>query len=377
MFLTANRAGPEIAESRILVARPSLPSANALLPWLSKIDANRWYSNFGPLLQDFESRLAGRFARPTRVVTSVNATQALTLTLRALGIRAGTLCAMPAWTFVASAHAVAEAGLTPWFLDVDPQTWMLDPERVRSDLKCAPGPVGAVLVVAPFGQMPDVTAWEQFQAESGLPVVIDAAAAFDQARDARIPLVVSLHATKVLGIGEGGFLATEDGALADRVRELTTYGFNGDRNARRQATNAKLSEYAAAIGHAALDAWSEDRRRFQNTGQSLRLGLAPEPRITFQTGWSLHWVTSVCMIRLPGPLALPVAEALDQSGIDTRAWWGGGCHQTDAFRDCPRTDLTHTAILAQSSLGLPFAQDMPLQDVDRVCEVLKGVLKRL
>jgi hypothetical protein len=68
----------------------------------------------------------------------VNATQGLSLTLRALGAGEGGLCAMPAWTFVASAHAVTEAGLTPWFLDVDPETSMLDPERRSFAARPAP-----------------------------------------------------------------------------------------------------------------------------------------------------------------------------------------------------------------------------------------------
>lgn len=374
MVLAATLTHLAPTASRLPVSRPRLPAAQALLPWLSQIDANRWYSNFGPLLRGFEDRLAGRFAGPTRVVTMVNATQGLSLTLRALGAGEGGLCAMPAWTFVASAHAVTEAGLTPWFLDVDPETWMLDPERVKAELRRAPGAVEAVLLVAPFGQMPDVDAWLAFQAETGVPVLIDAAAAFDQARDARLPLVVSLHATKALGIGEGGFLATEDGALADRVRELTTYGFRGDRNARGPATNAKLSEYSAAVGHAALDAWEADRRSFLRVGQRMRLSLALEPGILFQRGWSLQWVTSVCVVQLPGPWAAPAAEALETLGIETRAWWGRGCHASDAFRDCPRGDLSHTEDLARSSLGLPFASDMDDHDVNRVCGGLRRIV---
>lgn len=374
MVLAATQPDQNPTGSRLPVSRPRLPAAQALLPWLSQIDTNRWYSNFGPLLRGFEDRLAERFRSPTRIVTAVNATQALSLTLRALGGRTGGLCAMPAWTFVASAHAVAEAGLIPWFLDVDPETWMLDPERVKAEIGHAPGVVEALLLVAPFGRMPDVDAWLGFQEETGVPVLIDAAAAFDQARDARLPLVVSLHATKALGIGEGGYLATEDPALADRVREFTTYGFRGDRNARGLATNAKLSEYAAAVGNAALDAWETDRRSFQRVGQRLRIGLALEPGILFQPGWSLQWVTSVCVIRLPGPWAAPVAEALGSLGIDTRAWWGGGCHTSDAFRSCPRQDLTHTEDLAKSSLGLPFAPDMDSQDIDRVCDGLREIM---
>lgn len=234
------------------VARPELPKAEAVLPYMRQIDESRWYSNFGPLLTEFETRLAARFEPGTQIVTCANATQALALTLQAMQLPKGSLCAMPAYTFVATAHAVIAAGLIPYFLDVDPDDWMLRPQTVRQALARAPGAISAVILVAPFGLMPDPASWLALREETGVAVLLDAAAAFDDAHAAALPTVVSLHATKVLGIGEGGFLATEDGDLAQRVRQLTTYGFKGSRESRIPATNAKLSEYAGAIGLAPL-----------------------------------------------------------------------------------------------------------------------------
>src|SRR3954469_25766004 len=74
----------EVAVPPVPVARPLMPSAEAILPYLQRIDAKRWYSNFGPLLIELEARLAARFTRPTLVCTAVNGTQALTLALQAL-----------------------------------------------------------------------------------------------------------------------------------------------------------------------------------------------------------------------------------------------------------------------------------------------------
>lgn len=304
------------------------------------------------------------------MVTSVNATQALTLTLKAMNLPAGSLCAVPAWTFVATAHAVVQAGLTPWFVDVDRQTWMLDPATVRAALATAPGHVSAVAPVSAFGRMPDLDAWTAFRADTGVQVLIDAAAAFDQASDARLPLVVSLHATKVLGLGEGGYLATCDADLAARVRQLTTYGFNGSREANFVATNAKLSEYAAAVGLAALDAWPADRLRFALAAQSLRMALALTPQVAFQPGWGTDWVTSVCVVTVPEGTVDQVEEALAAQGVDTRRWWGVGCHRSPAFDTFPHADLSATDALAGSSLGLPFAIDLSPRDVDRIAGAL-------
>ena len=102
------------------VMRPKLPSARSILPYLSSIDSSGVYSNFGPLSMQLENRLAAHFGVVDNSVTTVaNATLGLTLALLSQNVRAGTLCVIPAWTFVASAQAAILAGLVPYFVDVD------------------------------------------------------------------------------------------------------------------------------------------------------------------------------------------------------------------------------------------------------------------
>ena len=361
-----------VAPGNLPVARPRLPSADDILPYLRRIDDARWYSNFGPLLTELELRLASRFTDGAVAATVVNATQALTLTLQAMDLPAGSLVATPSWTFVATAHAIVQAGLTPWFLDVDHASQMLDPALVRDRLASAPSKVSAVLPVAAHGAMPDIEAWLAFRDETGLAVLLDAAAAFDAARDARLPTVISLHATKVLGMGEGGFLVTDDAALAFRVRRMTTYGFNGTREALIAGTNAKLSEYTAAVGLAALDRWPADRLRFFLAAQHTRIGLAMTPSVVLQSGWGSDWVSSVCVVRLLQGAAEAAAQTLINHGVETRRWWGQGCHLDAAFAGYPLTDLPVTERLARSVIGLPFAIDLAREDVDRVVLALRA-----
>lgn len=356
------------------IARPELPKAEALLPYLRRIDHARWYSNFGPLLLEFEAELGSRLEGQSHVVTCANATQGLSLSLQALQLPPGSLCAMPAFTFVATAHAVVAAGLKPYFLDVDPDTWTLQPHTVRRALANAPEPVSAVIVVAPFGLMPDLASWLAFREEVGLPVLLDAAAAFDALRQAPIPSVVSLHATKVLGIGEGGFLATDDAALAQRVRQLTTFGFQGSRDSQIVATNAKLSEYAGAMGLAALAAWPHNRLRWLRAAHTMLAAMVKLPDVSFQPGWGLTWATSVCCVKLPDGAADAVEQTLTREGVETRRWWGLGCHASPAFADCPRGDLSHTERLGRSVIGLPFSIDLDNAQISRIAAALsRGV----
>lgn len=347
------------------VARPRLPPAARVLPYLREIDANGWYSNHGPLTRRFQAGLAGHWGIEAGQLTLLaNATAALTLALLACGAAPGSRCLMPSWTFAASAGAVRAAGLVPHFTDVRRDTWAPDPAEVQA-LALAGG-VGAILVVAPFGAPLDILAWDAVQAATGVPVVIDAAAAFDTLRAGgpmalgACPMAVSLHATKVFGIGEGGALLSRDPRLLERVRRLANFGFLGTREAALPGVNAKLSEYAAAIGLAGLETWRDTRARWAAVTRSYRAGLhGMEASPGFGTGW----VGSTLNVLLPGAAALP-------SGIGTLRWWGGGCHAQPAYRDCPRQPLPVTEDLARRCTGLPFWQDLPAAGIAVVCAAL-------
>lgn len=359
----------------LIVARPFMPLAAAITPYLDRIDRTGWYSNFGPLLTEMERRIAERFETPVGIATVANGTQALTLALMASRARQGTLCAVPSWTFVATLHAVATAGMIPWMVDVDPETWMIDPERLKAQLADAPGPVGAVIPVGAYGTIPDLKAWADFREQTGLPVIADCAAGFDACRRAEVPVMVSLHATKALGVGEGGFVASVDKALIRRIHETTTYGFRGTRESQFPATNAKLSEYAAAVGLASLDAWPSTRLRYAAVARLLRVALTDAPQVRFQLGWGLDWVSSTCIVRLPDGGADRIEASLKAEGIDTRRWWGRGCHTSPAFANLPRQPLPVTAVLADSVLGLPYYADMSLDEVDRLASAVLAAVK--
>jgi dTDP-4-amino-4,6-dideoxygalactose transaminase len=356
----------------IPVARPRLPTREAISPYLDRIDAARRYANNGPLNAELQHRLAARLGWRASIITVANGTVALSLALRAAGAQPGTLCLMPAWTFVASAHAALAAGLTPYFVDVDAETWMLDPSAIRTAIAEAPDRVGAIMPVAAFGRTPDLAAWRQVADETGLPVIVDGAAAFDGLHGAAVPVTVSLHATKTVAAGEGGYVASEDHDFLERVRRLSSFDFAGSRVSHTPATNAKLSEYAAAVALASLDGWPADRARFAFTAQRLRAGLALTPEVAFQPGWGHDWISSVCVVRTPDGAARGLAEALAAQGIETRAWWGEGCHRQPAFARCPRLPLPVTERLASATLGLPYFIDLEADATARLAEAVQA-----
>ncbi|HYW54067.1 MAG TPA: DegT/DnrJ/EryC1/StrS family aminotransferase [Dongiaceae bacterium] len=359
------------------VCKPQLPSADRLLPYLRDIDAARWYSNDGQLVRRFERRLSEHADAPSpgHVAAACNATAALTATLLALETAPGSLCMMPAWTFAATGQGVVRAGLVPWFVDVD-EVGSLAPAAARRFAVDAPGRLGAVVAVSPFGRPLDARGWETFQHETGLPVVLDGAAAFDTVRASAVPVVVSLHATKVLGTGEGAFVTCADARRMRAVRERINFGFAGSREAVASAMNAKMSEYAAAVGLAALDEWSAARDAFRRVALDYAAALRGIPGLRLQSGYGTEWVSATTVVETPPGRLEAVEDALSESGIGSRRWWGDGLAAQRAFARYPRSALPVTAALAASTLGLPCWPDLGGDTVARIAEIVHAACAR-
>lgn len=348
------------------VARPKLPGADQLLRFLKHIDEARYYSNWGGLVVRLERELEALWGAPEGGVVGLSSgTGGLVAALSATRIAGRPLCLMPSWTFVATAHAAERAGLQPFFLDVDPQTWALTPNIVRAAPWGALQAAAAIMPVCPFGAPMDAEAWDRLAEETGIPVVIDAAAAFDTLTLGRSPAVVSLHATKAFGVGEGGAVASRDLEVIARIKSFANFGFVNGREALAAGDNLKMSEYAAAVGLASMEAWGETRAALRERQAAYGEGLkALYPR-WFEGAAAPAWASTTYVAALPRPAAA-LAEHLKSRGLATRQWWGEGCHRQKAFAGCGRTELPHTEWLGRNSIGLPLFVDMTPGDIRRV-----------
>jgi dTDP-4-amino-4,6-dideoxygalactose transaminase len=353
----------------IAVCRPHLPRADAVMPYIREIDESRWYSNHGPLHRRLEHRLAEHAdVAPSQITLGANATAALTATLLALEPEPASICMMPAWTFAATGQAVLSAGLIPWFVDVEPDTGALSPIAARRLAAAAPGRLGAVLTVSPFGSPVDVLGWEAFRRDLRVPVVLDGAAAFDTVRGSMIPTVVSLHATKVIGIGEGAFVVWRDVNGLAAIRDRMNFGFHESREAQSRGLNAKVSEYSAAVGLAALDAWPVMRETYRRVAVEYREAFERCDEIRLQEGYGDAWVSATAIVRVPASRLEPIEDALMHAEIGSRRWWGDGLARHRAFARYPCAALPVTEALAASTLGLPCSPDLSAAAVRRVAE---------
>lgn len=359
----------QIQGFRIRCLIPDLPSANELLPWLEEIDRHAWYSNFGPLVQRYETalgELTGARGLGGEAVTLSSGTAALKLGIAALDLPPGSRILLPAYTFPATLLVVQELGHLPLLADVDATRWVLTPGIAR---QCQTKmPCDLVLPVAALGASLPVEEWDAFTRDTGVPVLIDAAAALGKQRVGRTTAVAySLHATKPLGLGEGGVFASSDAARCERVRRLSNFGF--ERGLVVQGgSNAKLSEYAAAVGLAQL------ARHKQIVEQRAKLWAAYRATLGGIEGLRLQELAhepAMLVASFAGGKAA-AATSLAAAGIETRRWYLPPLHRHPAFAQVSILGpLPVTAGLEREALGLPFHNRLSTEDLAAVGETLR------
>lgn len=371
------------ARSAVPAYRPQLPTADALEPYLRRIDRQRQYSNHGPLSEELETRLGRMLKLPNgQLVVAASGTMAIVGAIlaragRPAGPRRLALC--PGFTFVGTASAIQQSGYELHLVDVDPQSWQLDPVALaRHPLL---DEVGLVVPVAAFGRPVALAAWQRFEADTGIPVVVDGAASFEamisapESYTGSIPVALSLHATKPLAVGEGGAVVSTDTNLLSRTFQALNFGFLYSRDSQVPNTNGKLSEYHAAVGLAALNAWPGQHaalravaRRYKEAfdASDINLHLAP------------HVASTYALLELPpGGKRATVMTALLEQGIESRSWYGDGLHRHPVHAQVSRDTLPVSEQLAATLIGLPVAPDLPEGVEDAILAIVEQVASEL
>jgi dTDP-4-amino-4,6-dideoxygalactose transaminase len=369
--------------ARIPVYRPKLPCVEKLVPYLREIDKNRWYSNRGMLVQAMERRIAAMLGTGCDVIMTASGWAALKAAIFAAAGPATPqrpLALMPSYTFAATAAAAESCGYKPYFLDVDEDNWMISPQMLIDHPALSSASV--VIPVAAYGRGVAQGAWRQFRDATKVPVVIDAAAAFEGIVDnpsgltGAVPVAVSFQATKVLSTGEGGAVIWNDAEGLMAVARAINFGFHGTRESKSPSFNGKMSEFHAAVGNASLDAWDETLVAWQTTCAAYS-GLAETAGLTDRL--ILHPAIASCyaLFRASSEAeAVAVTQALTERGIEHRYWYGNGLHTHQQFAAAPRDPLPHTARIAHRLVGLPTAIDLSHEAMKRIvaalCEGLCG-----
>lgn len=233
---------------RINVTSPLLPQLSKLQPYLQDIWDRKWLTNNGHYHQELEKALCG-YLKIDYISLYTNGTLPLIAALQALRIT-GEVITTP-YSFVATTHSIWWNGIKPVFVDIDPVTCNLDPEKIEAAITPR---TTAIMPVHCYGMPCNVEAIEEIADKYGLSVIYDAAHAFGVEINGKSVLnygdmsTLSFHATKVYNTVEGGALVTHDEKTKKRIDYLKNFGFAGETTVVAPGINGKMDEIRSAYG---------------------------------------------------------------------------------------------------------------------------------
>lgn len=232
----------------IYVTQPYLPPLGEFIPYLEEIWANKILTNGGPFHQQLEQALCD-YLGVKHIALFTNGTIALVTALQALRIT-GEVITTP-YSFVATSHSLLWNGIKPVFVDIDPNTFNLDPTKIEAAITPQ---TTAIMPVHCYGHPCDVDAIQKIADNYNLKVIYDAAHAFG-VKDAGGSIlrhgdlsILSFHATKVFNTFEGGAIICPDAKTKLRMDQLKNFGFVDETTVVAPGINGKMSEFNAALG---------------------------------------------------------------------------------------------------------------------------------
>lgn len=258
----------------IYVTRPQLPDRERLYAYLDGICQRQWFANDGQLVRELTDRLE-QYLGVENLLLVANGTLALQIAYRAVSltppIQGGSNHVVTSpFSFIATASSLKWEGMQPRFVDIDLNTWCMDPKKLEAAITQE---TRGIVPVHVFGNACDVDAIEEIARKHDLPVVYDASHAFGVRYGEKSLLdhgdaaTLSFHATKLFHTGEGGAIVFKRRENLDRARRHINFGITGPECVEQLGINAKMSEMQAALGLCVLDEMEshmESRRHIWN-----------------------------------------------------------------------------------------------------------------
>ncbi len=369
------------AKEMVLLHRPYLPPK--AWDYVKECLDTGWVSSAGSYVTRFEQELA-KVTGCRRAVATVNGTAALEICLRLAGVKPGDEVLSPALTFVATANAIAHCGATPHFVDVSEERFSISPQALEDRLKqiVAAGehgpinretgrPIAAVCLMHCFGHPGELDAIATLCERYDVPLIEDAAESLGSTYRGRhtgrfgLLSAVSFNGNKIITTGGGGAILTDDDALADRAKHLTTtaktphaWEFHHD----ELGWNFRLPNINAALGVAQLEilpqllvAKREVAMRYLESFQGIDdvADFLREP----SDSSSNYWLN--CLVLKPEVEAArdQVLKQLNDAGYQCRPLWQP-MHRLPMYADCPRGSLETTDSLCRRAINVPSSADL-------------------
>lgn len=346
-----------------------------------------WISSEGRFIPAFEQEFATAMGRRFGVAVN-NGTNALILALRALDLPAGSEVILPTFTIISCALACIYNNLVPVFVDVDPDTWAMDPVHVAG----AVGPkTKAIMAVHIYGQPADMAAIEAVANRHHLQIVEDFAegigSQFGGKRCGSFGSIscTSFYANKLISTGEGGMCLTDDEKLADSMRRLRNLAFVPEQRFVHQELgfNFRMTNIQAAIGLGQMENYDRHLKRKFTMAARYRTLLANLERrgllaLPLERPGTIHsyWMFGIRLAKKSGWEAAAAIKKLAEMGIQTRPFFYP-LHLQPAFRAFPwfrEKSLPVSEELHRYGFYLPSGLTLNKEKQTRVAAALEEVL---
>jgi dTDP-4-amino-4,6-dideoxygalactose transaminase len=332
----------------------------------------------GPQGAALEREIA-QYCGVEHAVAVANGTEALHLALRALGVGPGHEVITSAFTFIGSAEAISYTGATPVFVDIEPDTFNLDPAAVERAITPR---TRAVMPVHLFGQCATMDRIQQICDLRGIPVVEDCAQSIGAEFDGRpsgswgVAGGISFYPSKNLGAyGDGGMVITKDARLADEMRVLRNHGSRVRYHHHVIGYNSRLDEMQAAILRVKfkyLDRMNAMRREKAMLYNERLAGTGVVTPVEHGRGKHIYH-----QYTLRTPKRDAIKAALDEARIGAMIYYPIPLHQQDVYRElCRGVSLPHAEEAARTVVSLPMFPMLTEEQVGRVCEMVRSVVSR-
>lgn len=342
-----------------------------------------WISSAGKYVEEFERAFAD-FCKVRHAISCSSGTAALHVALLALGIGPGDEVIVPTLTFVATANAVTYCGARPRFVDIDPETWTVDPALVEAKITAQ---TKAILPVHLYGQVANMDAINSIARRHKLFVVEDAAEAhgaeFHGERVGSLGDVAafSFYGNKIISSGEGGMVVTDSDEIARYAGQLRGQGMEPNRRYWFPVIgyNYRMPNLTAAVGLAQLERieWHLNRRR--EVASWYRNLLRDVPGIRWQDSQdgrgNVDWLFTIVLDDVTAECRDEVIAGLSEHGVETRPVFYP-MHLLPPYYELGKQDGDFPVAerVARSGISLPTWAGLEREDVVYVCDALRQSL---
>lgn len=369
-------------EKPILVTRSSMPPFEEFMEAVRPVWDSAWLTNFGVNHEKLKEELKDYMQVPY-VSLFVNGHMALELCIQAMGLT-GEVITTP-YTFVSTTHAIIRNGLTPVFCDINPYDYTIDADKIESLIT---EKTSAIVPVHVYGNVCNIERIEAIAKKHSLRVIYDAAHAFGETYRGKgigsfgDASMFSFHATKVFNTIEGGAVTTSDRELDEKLFRLKDFGIRDEETIDGVGANGKMNEFQAVMGLCNLKHLADEIAKRKAVVERYRSNLSGVKGLKLndiqEDVVSNYAYFPVVFKEEFGEDRNQVFERLKRHNIYARKYFYPLTSSLSCFegRFCPE-DTPIALDIANRVLTLPMAASLPLETVDRICEVILGKGKSL